>query len=250
LPQFTLTQNGLMINCSFTGPTNVQAAWDFGDNSAVGQGVTAQHSYARPGRYTLLARLSKNGILVEYRSAIVVSTNNAVVTPLIITPVLSAGAVSADGTVSVTIALPAGVTDVSVDCSTSSARAYADTGAALLNLKPGSYVLDFLAMRKLSARFYSKQRYFPTAPVNLYRGRISTNQTFDPATGANTTKSPSPFTTQIFGDGTVTISPVDRWTLELPLTENPWFKIVSPSDIAAFDGGELDDAVLSLEFMD
>src|SRR5205823_7630923 len=109
LPQFAITRTGLTVNCSFTGPADVQPTWDFGDNSAIVDGTTAQHSYARPGRYTLLTRFSKNGTLVEYRSAIVVSTNNAVVAPLIVAPVLSAGVVLSDGTVPLSISLPTGV---------------------------------------------------------------------------------------------------------------------------------------------
>ena len=249
LPQLTLTQNGLTVNCAFNGPADIQATWDFGDNSAIVEGATAQHSYSRPGRYTLLARLSKNGTLVEYRSAIVISTNNAVVTPLIVAPVLSAGPVSADGTVPLTISLPTGVTDVSLECSVDRTRGFADSGMAVLNLKPGSYELDFLATRKLSARFYGKQRYLPTDTVDLYRDRTATNRTFDLATGAETTTSPNAFSTQLFGNGNDVLSPVDRWTLELPLADNPWFMSVSPSDVAEFDGGELADAILSLEFL-
>jgi hypothetical protein len=52
----------------------------------------------------------------------------------------------------------------------------------------------------------------------------------------------------MFGDGTITVSPDDRWTLELPLTENSWFTTVSASDIAGFDGSEFADAVISLEY--
>jgi len=69
------------------------------------------------------------------------------------------------------------------------------------------------------------------------------------ATGAETTTSPNAFSTQLFGNGNVVVSPVDRWTLELPLAENPWFMSVSRTDIAEFDGGELADAILSLEFL-
>jgi hypothetical protein len=128
-------------------------------------------------------------------------------------------------------------------------RGFADSGPVTLNLKPGSYVLDFGATRKLSARFYSKQRYLPAVPFNLNRDGIATNRTFDLATGAETTTSPNAFSTQLFGNGNVVLSPVDRWTLELPLAENPWFMSVSPTDIAEFDGGELADAILSLEFL-
>ena len=118
----------------------------------------------------------------------------------------------------------------------------------VLNLKPGTYVLDFLAIRKLSARVYSKQRYLPDTPVAIYRGRVATNRTFDPVTGTNTTTSPNDFAKQLFGDGTLSISPNDRWTLEIPLAENPWFTTVSPSDTTSFDGSEFGDAVISLEY--
>ena len=85
--------------------------------------------------------------------------------------------------------------------------------------------------------------------IDLYRDRVATNRTFDPATGAETTTSANAFSTQLFGNGNVVLSPGDRWTLELPLAENPWFMSVSPTDIAEFDGGELADAILSLEFL-
>ena len=32
---------------------------------------------------------------------------------------------------------------------------------------------------KFSARFYSKQHYFPDIPVSLYRQRIATNRPYD-----------------------------------------------------------------------
>jgi hypothetical protein len=177
----------------------------------------------------------------------VVSVNHQVVAPLIVAPTFSAGAISADGAVPVTVSLPPDVADVSIDCAAGKARGWADSGPVTLNLKPGSYVLHFLATRKLPARFYSRQRYLPMTPISLFHGRITTNQTFDLTTGANTTASPNPFTAQLFGYGT--ISPVDRWTLELPLADNPWFMTVSPADITEFDGSELVDAILGLEFL-
>ena len=47
-----------------------------------------------------------------------------------------------------------------------------------------------------------------------------------------------------------TLAPVDRWRLELPLADNPWFTTVSSSDVAEFDSSELADAVLGLEFLE
>ena len=47
-----------------------------------------------------------------------------------------------------------------------------------------------------------------------------------------------------------TLAPFDRWRLELPLADNPWFTTVSSSDVAEFDSSELADAVLGLEFLE
>jgi len=248
LPDFTVTPNGLTLNCAFTGPDGIEVSWDFGDNTQLARGSSAQHTYARPGRYEVSTRLVRDRKLVEYRSAIVVSANHSTVAPLIVTPVFSASAASTDGTVALTVSAPTTVTDVSIDCSAGRVRARADSGAATLNLAPGVCTLEFLATRKLSARFYSKQLYQPTNPVTLYRDRISTNRTFALTTGTETTALPNELTTHLFGDGSVTASPVDRWTLELPLEENPWFTTVSPSDLPEFDGAEFADAILSLEF--
>jgi hypothetical protein len=152
--------------------------------------------------------------------------------------------------VTLTVSPPSGMTEVSLDCTAGKARGWADTGPVTLKLKPGTYVLDFLATRRLAARFYGKQRYLPASAMLLNRDRIATNRTFDVMTGAENTASLNAFSTQLFknGSATVTLSPVDRWTLELPLADNPWFTTVSPSDVAEFDGGELADAILSLEF--
>ena len=66
---------------------------------------------------------------------------------------------------------------------------------------------------------------------------------------SETTTSPNAFSMQLFENGNVVLSPVDRWTFELPLADNPWFMSVSPSDVPEFDGDELADAILSLEFL-
>jgi hypothetical protein len=251
LPQFSFTATGLTLKCAFAGPNSTAASWDFGDGSPLAQGASVQHAYAGPGRYEVLARLVQDHTLVEYRNAVVVSMAHTAVVPLAVTPVFAASPAAADGTVTLTVSTPPGVADVSLDCSIGTVRSRADTGPATLKLTPGTYTLDFLATRKLSARFYSRQRYLPDDPVALYRGRIATNRTFDVKTGAETTTTLNAFGTRLFKNGaaTATLSPVDRWTLELPLSENPWFATVSSSDVATFDGGELADAILSLEFM-
>jgi hypothetical protein len=247
LPEFTLAPNGLTLACAFHGDAATQVSWDFGDDTPLVHGPAADHAYARPGRYEVLARLVKDGRLAEYRSAVVVSAGHQVQAPLIVAPTFAASAASG-GEVTLTVALPNGAGDVSLDCAAAGARGWAHSGSATLRVKPGRHVLTLLATRKLSARFYGRQCYDPAAPVGLSRGRIATNRTFDGA-NAETTAAPNAFTARVFGSGSGVVSPVDRWTLELPLAENPWLLTVSPSDVARFDGSELSDAVLSLEFL-
>ena len=66
-------------------------------------------------------------------------------------------------------------------------------------------------------------------------------------TGSETTSSPNAFAVHVFGGRT--ISPVDRWTLELRVEDNPFFASVSSADVAEIDASELADAVLALEFL-
>jgi hypothetical protein len=250
LPTFTMTPNGLELDCAFTGAAGTEVTWDFGDNTPLVHDPSPHHTYAHAGHYEVLTRLAMDGRLVEYRGAVVVSANHAVDAPLIIVPALSVGTVAGDGTVPVTVALPTGTgANVSVESSAGRARGFADSGSVVLNLEPGLHTLDFLATRKLSARFYGNQHYLPNEIVELYRGRVATNRTFDLATGVDTTTSPNAFTSRLFESGNVVISPIDRWTLELPLAENPWLMSVSPSDVVEFDGRELADAILTLEFL-
>jgi hypothetical protein len=101
------------------------------------------------------------------------------------------------------------------------------------------------ATRSLSSRIYGKQRYVPGIPVVLERGRIATNRTFD-ADGNETTASPSAFSAHVFGARV--LSPADRWTVELPSGENPWFETVSPADTVEMDCSEIADVVLALEY--
>jgi PKD repeat protein len=249
LPQFTMTPNALTLACAFTGAASTDVTWDFGDGSEPSAGAAVQHAYARPGRYEVLTRLVNDQNLIEYRSAVVVSTNHQTVAPLVVAPSFSAGAAGTDGLIPVTVSVPPGVDNVSIDCAAGSIRARADSGSVTLNLAPGSYAIDVLVTRKLSVRFYSRQRYLPTEPVDLRRGRAATNRTFDLATGAETTASPNAFTTRLFAGGSAVLSPVDRWTLEIPVADNPWCLSVTPADVVEFDGAEYSDAILSVEFV-
>jgi hypothetical protein len=220
--------------------------WDFGDGSLIASGTSVQHTYARPGRYEVTTRLVRNGELFEYRSSQVVSAIHPMTGPLVVVPTFSAGTTSAQGTVPLTISPPAALAGVSIDCGTGTTHNWAPSGPVQLDLAPGAYVLTFLAIRDFSGRLYAKQRYLPDEKLSFVHGGLATNRTFDASTGAETTSSPNAFSVHVFGGRT--ISPVDRWTLELRGEDNPCFASVSSADVAEIDASELADAVLALEF--
>jgi hypothetical protein len=247
LPELTFTPNGLVLACAYTGAAGTDVTWDFGDGSVVVSGTSVQHTYARPGRYEVMTRLVRNGELFEYRSTQVLSAAHPMNSPLVVVPTFSAGTISAQGTVPVTISPPAALAGVSIDCGTGTTRKWAPSGPVQLDLVPGSYLVTFLAIRDFSGRLYARQRYLPNEKLTLVHGGLATNRTFDALTGTETTATPNAFSVHVFGSRT--ISPVDRWTLELPVADNPFLASVSSADVAEVDASELADAVLALEFL-
>jgi hypothetical protein len=243
-PAMTIETDRLNVRCALGGDPAVTASWDFGDDTPMVSGTTVQHAYARPGRYELRALLTKGQRLSEYRAAIVVSEVHQVTPPLIVAPTLSAGSVDAVGMVPISASVAS--SDVSIECAIGRARVWAGSAPVALNAPPGRHVLSFLAVRTLNARFYSRQRYLPAAALRLDRGRIATNRRF--SQGVEVASTPNTFTTHVFAQPPGVLSPNDRWTLEIPIDENPWFRSIAASDIAEFDAGELSDAILTLEF--
>ncbi len=259
LPQFSLTANALSLRCTFTGSDDTDVTWDFGDGSPLTPGHDVEHGYNRPGRYEVLTQLARAGRLTEYRSAVIVSGSQTVTPPLIAVPTIApSDPIPASGAIDLTVSLSTPINNVAIDATVGKVRAFATSGPVTLKGigrgQPGTsnrVVVDFLATRDLSARLYSRQRFLPAEAVSMSRLRLSTNRAFASTGDTETTTAPNPFTTHVFGanPAQTIIAPNDRWTLELPVSENPWFVGVSSSDVAEFDGSELGDAVLSLEYV-
>jgi hypothetical protein len=254
LPHFTFAMNGLTLTCNYQPPAGSpivasDVSWEFGDGSMLAaihipnQPTVVEHTYARPGRRELIARLVVGTRLVEYRAAICVSEQFVPESPLVVAPAITAGALTPDGNVPVTISLAAA--GLSIDCTTEKGRQFADSGTVQLSLKPGPQLLRFVASRSLSCHFFGMQQYTRAVPVVLNRGRVSTNRTF--VDDNETTTTPNSFTNHVFG-GHV-LSPVDRWSLELPIAANPWFRSASSSDVEQADFSELADAFIALEYV-
>lgn len=118
------------------------------------------------------------------------------------------------------------------------------------DLLPGTYLVSFTAVRDLTARIYSRQRFDPDQQIPLKTLRVRSNRVFEldgtEITGDPPHDPPNTLTNHLFAAGP--ISPVDRWTLELSLADNPFLRSVTPNDNEQVELGEIDDAVLLLEY--
>ena len=243
LPQFAFSTSGLVLNATLNTPSGSTVTFDFGDGTGLADSTALPHTYARPGRYDVLVRIAGNGRLTEYRAAVVVSRQHTVQPPCIVLPVLKTTV--ADGSIKLEPSLQATgetLTDIwQIDLK----KPDAGSNPATFTLDPGRYVLRLSAIRPLTAQFYSRQRYVTEVGLSLSGLHLATNRTFDADTGAETTTDLNAFGQHVFGAGT--LSPVDHWTLELPLEDNLCAVSVSSTDAKQHDLSELADAVLVLE---
>jgi hypothetical protein len=244
LPLVSFSVNGLVLNATLNNPAGSVVTFNFGDGTGLLDSTSLPHTYARPGRYEVLVRIAANGRLTEYRAAVVVSRQHVVQPPCVAIPVLQAAVVSGKIKLTPSLQVPSGET-LSVIWRIDNVRS--DPGSPVsFTLDPGRYVLRLTASRPLTARFYSQQRFDPTTTLNVESLRLATNRTFDVNTGAETTTNLNAFGQHIFTGNT--LAPTDRWTLELPLDQNPSAVSVSSSDVRQLDLSELSDVILALEY--
>lgn len=245
LPMLSFTTNGLSLQVSLNAPLGAAVTFDFGDGTGLFDSSTLTHAYARPGRYDVLVRIAQDQRLTEYHAAVVVSRQHSVAPPCIAVPDLNPSVSGGRVKLEPTLQVPSGES-LAVSWRIDGREADPSTPTTTFLLDPGRYVLRFAAVRSLGARFYSTQRYDTSSPIVVDALRVATNRTFDATTGAETTTSINPFGQHVFaGDA---LSPVDRWTFELPLDENPPVLSVSASDVMRYDLSELSDVFLTLEF--
>jgi PKD repeat protein len=245
LPLFTVATNGLALSATLNTPIGSSVTFDFGDGTGLADSTALPHTYAKPGRYDVLIRIAANGRLTEYRAAVVVSRQHTVQPPCIAVPTLQATVSGGKITLQPSLQPLPGESLV-VTWRIDNQEPDAGSDPVTFTLDPGRYVLRFSAIRPLTARFYSQQRYAPTTPLTLNGLHMATNRTFDVATGAETTTNLNAFGQHVFGPGT--LSPTDRWTLELPLDDNPAVVSVSSTDVKQHDLSELADTFLALEY--
>jgi len=264
IPQVTFTLGGaanpllltaqVSLTAQATLPPGAVVSWDFGDGSARESGDSQQHSYAKPGRYAVTLRVVRNGRLSEFQADVVVSRSHAgrLSPPVTAFPTLA----RETGT-----GIPAGHTRVvgtvnapAADPVIANWRVGEQGGLkgdrATFDLTPGDYTLFFTAVRTLKARVYCTQRHL-TEPVFDFNGlSLASNRRFDlngtETTGVGANPPANPVATHLFGGGA--LSPVDEWTVELPLADNPCLRGVSGTDVEQYGLAEIQDVVLALEY--
>jgi hypothetical protein len=243
----------LKLKAKVTAPAGANFSWNFGDGGPLQTGATVQHSYDKPGKYQLTSRIVREERLNEYRAHVSISRDRRSTLPLTAFPSLSRDP-NATGLEPGHTRVAASATADSGDAITA---AWMLAGQAALrgnrvtfDLQPGKYSLNFTAVRTLQTRAYCKQRFTPEKLLPMTSLTVTSNRTFD-ENGAQTTGTgdhppANPFTTQFFNGNA--LSPLDDWTLELLLADNPALRGVDFSDVETFDLAELQDAFLVLEY--
>ena len=244
LPQVTFNSTQLTLDVALNTPAGAVVSFDFGDGTGILDSSSLPHTYARPGRYEVLVRIAANGRLTEYRASVVVSRQHAVEAPCVALPVLQTSVAGGKITLTPSIQVPSGES-LLARWQLDNVGPDAGSNPVTFTIAPGRYVLRLTAVRPLKCRFYSRQRHEPTELLTLDGLRIASNRTFD-VNGTENTASPNEFTEHVF-DGQA-LSPIDRWTLELPLDENPCLVSVSPADVRGHELDELSDSLLALEY--
>lgn len=115
------------------------------------------------------------------------------------------------------------------------------------------YRLHCVTMRNLNARILTEQCYQPANGIVIAGLGTTTNrQIADDGNIVNGTDDIPPLNhlaKHFFGDqGQHELSPLDQWTLELPLDINPCLESVTTSDAVVPDLSEIQDVILSLEY--
>jgi hypothetical protein len=247
IPKASMGMNALHFAGTAGVPNTVKVTWDFGDQTEPVIGKSAQHDYARPGKYEVTIRMIDGSRLYEYRAHVVASKNGLpeqMASPLAGFPALTTAGGAPAGKVRVVATgnFPSGNPATMIWRLTGHPI---QKGIAQFDLEPGSYTLTFIAVRQLKAALYGRQRFDPNQRYDVSGLCLTSNRTFD-SSGSETTVTPNELTTKLLKPAS--LSPVDEWTFVLPLGENPCLRSVTQSDIEHFDAAELADLALTMEY--
>jgi hypothetical protein len=260
IPETSVTQTApLTVAVRARLDAATEQVWDFGDGTPILRTVRSgtpptiapaegTHTYARPGRYVLKLRCVQNDSLSEFRISVVVSRNQKLGDPLIVWP-----RVTFDTTAKTITATTGGAVQQAGRMLWRVGGLSAEGNSATFTLKPGNYILDFAAVRKLNFRAYSTQRYVNgAAPLPLQGLSATTNRTFDEngketnGTGTSPLPARNELAKRLFDKGA--ISPEDDWIFELIPEEILGVPAGTAIDAEELDLSEIEDVVLSMEY--
>jgi hypothetical protein len=272
--RFPDPQKPLRIRGELTAPAGATATWDPGDDTAILEGTTFEHEYARPGVYDVTLRVVRDERLQEYLCEIAVARDVLLELPLVAVPELIKEPLSAaeKRTIRARATFPSEVGRQSRTSTTwhvfeapkarraPEAGNASDPNEAVFDL-PLEVVADnrrlhlaYRAVRSQDVLFYSRQRYRrePSQALHMAALNIATNLRYD---GAGAQPPLNAAAKHFFGDPPAAVfSPVDAWGFEFPKPENGQ---LGPSPFSApgskpanllFDGAEIGDLVLTLEY--
>jgi len=260
IPEVTFEPGGsanpLSVTVRASLAPDADVSWDFGDGSARQQGASQQHGYAKPGRYTVNLRVVRDGRLSEHLADVVVSQSQAgrLSPPVTAFPTLTRDETSIgipDGHIRVVGTVHTPADDPVIANWRVGEQGGAKGNSATFDLEPGDYTLDFVAVRPLKARLYCTQRHLTDPVFDLNGLGLASNRRFDVDGNDTTGVDPNPeanaLAMHLFPtDGA--LSPVDEWTVELPLSENAFLRSVGPTDVEHIELAEIQDIVLALEY--
>ena len=128
----------------------------------------------------------------------------------------------------------------------------AEGNSATFNLKPGNYILDFAAVRKLNFIAFAANAMSRSGAAAAAGLTATTNRTFnengDETNGTGTPPLPArnELSERLFGKGE--ISPEDDWTFELIPQEILGVPAGTAIGAEQLDLSEIQDVVLSMEY--
>jgi hypothetical protein len=258
LPQVTFSLGGtatpLLLTAQATLPPGAEVRWEFGDGSARQSGASQQHTYEKPGRYTVSLRVVRNGRLSEFRGDVVVSRSHAdrLSPPVTAFPMLTretgTGIPGGHTRVVATVNAPA-ADPVIVHWGVGDQKGVKGDRATF-DLTPGDYTLFFTAVRLLKARVYCSQRSLTESVFDLNGLSLASNRRFDldgtETTGVGENPPANPVAAHLFAEGA--LSPLDEWMVEFPLSDNACLRSVAVSDAEQYGLAEIQDVILALEY--
>jgi hypothetical protein len=272
--RFPDPQKPLRIRGELTAPPGATATWDPGDDTAIQEGTTFEHEYARPGVYDVTLRVVRDEQLQEYLCEIAVARDVLLELPLVAVLELIKEPLSPaeKRTIRARATFPSEAGRQSRTATTwhvfeapkarraPEASIASDPNEAVVDL-PLEVVagnrrlhLAYRTVRSQDVLFYSRQRYRrePNQVLHMAALNIATNLRYD---GAGTQPPFNAAAKHFFGDPPAAVfSPVDAWGFEFPKPENgqsepsPFSAPGSKPANLLFDGAEIGDLVLTLEY--